>query len=285
MAVETVGMIGLGLLGAAIAERLLQSEFDVLGFDVDTNRLRMLADLEGRPAASAREVARGSKRLVLSLPDSNVVESVLTDLAAELRPGLIIVDTTTGEPERTAERGAELFQRDVHYLDATISGSSEQTRQGEVTVMVGGERGVSEACADLFTTFARSWYHIGPWGSGARMKLVVNLVLGLNRAVLAEGLAFARASGLDLTETLQVLRDSAAYSKVMDVKGRKMIEQDFVPQARLAQHLKDVRLILSEVGRVGAKTPISKLHHELLTKLELAGMGELDNSAVFKAFE
>src|SRR5262249_32213759 len=149
--------------------------------------------------------------------------------------------------------------------------------------LVGGEETVSEACADLFATFARAWYHIGPWGSGARMKLVVNLVLGLNRLVLAEGLAVARASGLDLEATLKVLRDGASYSKVMDTKGHKMIGRDFTPQARLAQHLKDVRLILGEAERVGARTPVSKLHHDLLTQLVEAGLGGLDNSAVIQA--
>jgi 3-hydroxyisobutyrate dehydrogenase-like beta-hydroxyacid dehydrogenase len=285
MAAETVGLIGLGLLGGAIAERLLLSGYEVLGYDVDLERQRELAKGGGRPATSAIEVAQHSERMILSLPGSNIVEAVLQELTAVLRSGLKILDTTTGEPERTARFGKDLFQQGVHYLDATISGSSEQVRKGDVIVMVGGERNIGDSCADIFESFARAWYHVGPWGSGARMKLVVNLVLGLNRAALAEGLAFARASGLDLSETLQVLRDGAAYSKAMDVKGRKMIERDFATQAKLSQHLKDVRLILAEARRVGAKAPMSALHHALLTQLENEGIGGLDNSAVFKAFD
>src|SRR5262249_26787594 len=160
----------------------------------------------------------------------------------EFPKGLQIVDTTTGDPERTAALGAALSHKGVHYLDATVSGSSEAVRKGEAVLMVGGEQRVSEACADLFSCLARSWYYLGPWGSGARMKLAVNLVLGLNRLALAEGLAFARAEGLDLPTTLHVLQDGAAYSRVMDAKGRKMIERNFTPQAKLSQHLKDVRL-------------------------------------------
>jgi 3-hydroxyisobutyrate dehydrogenase-like beta-hydroxyacid dehydrogenase len=178
-----------------------------------------------------------------------------------------------------------LAGRGVPYLDATVAGSSEQVRAGEAVVLLGGDRAAGAACVDLFACFAREWFHLGPWGSGARMKLVVNLVLGLHRAALAEGLAFARACGLDLPETLRVLRAGPARSQVMDTKGRKMIEGDFTPQARLSQHLKDVRLILAEAGRVGARVPLSLLHAELLGRLEAAGWGEEDNAAVFRAFQ
>jgi 3-hydroxyisobutyrate dehydrogenase-like beta-hydroxyacid dehydrogenase len=116
------------------------------------------------------------------------------------------------------------------------------------------------------------------------MKLVVNLVLGLNRAVLAEGLSLARACGLDLPETLRVLRAGAAYSRVMDSKGPKMIAGEFQPQARLSQHLKDVRLILAEAERAGALVPLSRLHRDLLEAVEAGGWGEEDNAAVIRAF-
>ena len=116
------------------------------------------------------------------------------------------------------------------------------------------------------------------------MKLVVNLVLGLNRAALAEGLALARWCDLDLGQCLRVLQAGAAYSRVMDTKGRKMIEQDFRPEARLSQHLKDVRLILALAEQVGARTPLSQLHRELLERAEAAGWGQDDNSAVIRLF-
>jgi 3-hydroxyisobutyrate dehydrogenase-like beta-hydroxyacid dehydrogenase len=284
MSAETIGLVGVGLLGTALAERFLGAGFAVLGFDVSPARCDCLAKLGGRPAASASEIARCCSRLVLSLPSTPIVESVLEELAPHMHAGMYLVDTTTGDPERTALLGAELGRRGTHYLDATISGSSEQVRAGESVVMVGGEPASSERCADLFACFAREWFHVGPWGSGARMKLVVNLVLGLNRAALAEGLSLARACGLDLPETLRALRAGAAYSQVMDTKGPKMIAGEFQPQARLSQHLKDVRLILAEAERVGALVPLSRLHRALLESVEAGGWGEEDNSAVIRAF-
>ncbi len=117
------------------------------------------------------------------------------------------------------------------------------------------------------------------------MKLVVNLVLGLNRAVLAEGLALARALELDWSTCLEVLRAGAAYSAVMDTKGEKMITGDFTPQARLSQHLKDVRLMLEAAQRTGIELPLSNVHRSLLERAAAAGLGDLDNSAVLRAFD
>jgi 3-hydroxyisobutyrate dehydrogenase-like beta-hydroxyacid dehydrogenase len=278
-------MVGLGLLGTALAERFLGAGYAVQGFDIDPARREEFTELGGSQATSAGEVARGCDRLVLSLPDTPVVERVLEGMAADLRAGQLIVDTTTGDPERTESLGAALAERGICYLDATIAGSSEQVRSGEVLVLVGGEPSASEACADLFRCFARRWHHLGPCGSGARMKLVINLVLGLNRAVLAEGLAFARACGLDLDHTLRILQASPAWSRVMDTKGRKMIERDFRPQARLSQHLKDVRLILAQAERIQGRVPLSTLHRGLLEEVERAGYGGDDNSAIIRAYD
>src|SRR5262249_50882321 len=115
-------------------------------------------------------------------------------------------------------------------------------------------------------------------------KLVVNLVLGLNRAVLAEGLSLAQACRIDPTRALEVLKATPAYSTVMDTKGTKMIARDFAPQARLAQHLKDVRLIRELARRHAASTPLSDVHEALLQFTVELGYGEADNSAVIEAF-
>jgi 3-hydroxyisobutyrate dehydrogenase-like beta-hydroxyacid dehydrogenase len=281
----TVGLIGLGLMGTALAERFLQSGFAVVGFDVASERRILLTSAGGTATASAAEVVAVCDRIVFSLPTSDIVASVTDQVASTLRPGVTIVDTTTGAPDSAARLGADLAARGVRYLDATVVGSSEQVRQRDVIVLVGGDRAAADACQDLFDCFAQKWFHLGPNGSGARMKLVVNLVLGLNRAVLAEGLTFARACGLDLAETLRVLQAGAAYSRCMDAKGSKMVEQSFFPpQAKLSQHLKDVRLILDEATREGLELPLSAIHRELLERAEAAGWGDADNAAILHAF-
>lgn len=279
-----VGLIGLGLMGSALSKRLLSASYEVVGFDVDEDRRRALEEVGGRPVSSVDRVFEGCERIILSLPTTEVVEDVLGESRQRPRESTTIVDTTTGTPAMVEELGRRLAERNVAYLDATISGSSAQVARGEVVVLAGGVRETFHECEDLFATFARRWFHIGGWGAGTRMKLVTNLVLGLQRAALAEGLGLARGMGLDGDLVLQVLADGPAYSKVVDTKGRKMVQREYSPQARLSQHLKDVLLILSEGEHHGVPLPFSSLHRGILQDLEARGLGDLDNSAVAEAF-
>lgn len=281
---QTVGVIGLGLMGGALAGRFLGGGLRVVGYDARDDARQRLAGLGGEPKASVREVFAAARLVVLSLPNSDVVADVVNQVR-DLLPGARIIDTSTGEPDATAELGWTLAGQGAEYLDATLTGSSREAAVGELVVTAGGETEVFRASESLFRLFAKRWFHVGPWGSGARTKLVVNLVLGLNRAVLAEGLAFAQRCGLDPAALLNVLRASAAYSRVMDTKGPKMLAGDFTPEAKLAQHLKDVRLILDAGRKAGANVPLSELHDRLLSELVERGLGECDNSCVIRAFD
>ena len=282
MTTSAVGVIGLGLMGGALAARLRAGGRRVVGFDLRPECRDKLAPDEAAP--SARAVFAAARVVVLSLPDSAAVAAVLAD-ATDLLAGAIVIDTTTGDPDASAAVGERLAAAGAEYLDATLTGSSREAAAGELVVTAGGRADAFCACEDLFRLFARRWFHVGPWGSGARAKLAVNLVLGLNRAALAEGLGFARRCGLDPAALLDVLRCGAAYSRVMDTKGAKMLAGDFTPEARLAQHLKDVRLVLAQGEQAGARLPLSTLHEQLLAELVTAGFGECDNSSVIRAFD
>jgi 3-hydroxyisobutyrate dehydrogenase-like beta-hydroxyacid dehydrogenase len=280
-----LGLIGLGLVGSALALRFTDAGFIVHGYDIDPAARLAFAQQGGEAHSTVRDVATQCRRIVLSLPTSGISGEVIAQLEPALQPGDTILDTTTGEPDTMAQLGQSLQQRGVAYLDATIAGSSAQVRTGNVIVLLGGDAIAGDASADVLRTFAKQTFHLGPCGSGARMKLVVNLVLGLNRAVLAEGLAFAKALGIDPASALNVLLASPAFSQVMQTKGPKMLARDFEPQARLSQHLKDVRLILAEAAKHGAKTPLSERHRALLETLEDAGFGNEDNAAILRAFD
>jgi 3-hydroxyisobutyrate dehydrogenase-like beta-hydroxyacid dehydrogenase len=270
-----IGLIGLGLMGSALAARLVAHGHPVVGFDVREER-RV-------GASSAAEVFAQCHLVFLSLPTHREVNAVLAESAGQLRHGQIIVDTTTGEPANSEALARSLAEQGVSYLDGTISGNSDQARAGDIVWMVGGDATALADCAPLLRQLGRELFHTGPTGSGARMKLVTNLALGLNRAALAESLAFAEAIGLDAAEALRVLRSSAAYSRVMDAKGEKMLKRDFAPQAMLSQHLKDIRLIRAEAARAGLELPLSAAHEVLLRRAEEMGLGGLDNSAVIEA--
>jgi 3-hydroxyisobutyrate dehydrogenase-like beta-hydroxyacid dehydrogenase len=277
-----VGVIGLGLMGAAITERLLAGGYSV----VVHNRTREKAEpLIERGAAWSDNPLETCDRVIISLYTTGVVESMLEKMHRFLRPGKILLDTTTGDPQRMATLGASLAQRGVTYLEVPVSGSSEQTRRHMSTALAAGPPEAFAACEDLLQCIAAKTFYVGEWGDGVRMKLVTNLVLGLNRAVLAEGLAFARAVGLSPSRALEVLINSPAYSRTMDAKGPKMVTGDFTPQAKLSQHIKDVQLILEEAARGAKYLPLSQLHLALLEQAEADGLGELDNSAIFNAID
>lgn len=280
-----VGLIGLGLLGSALAERLLAAGFEIVGYDLDAAKGESLRAAGGVAVDSAAGVAAASETIVLSLPDSQVVATVLESLQGELGASHRIIDTSTGDPHDAEALAASLAERSIAYLDATILGSSVQAREGQAVVMVGGDRGAVAASRDVLDCLGREVFHVGPAGAGSRMKLVVNLVLGLNRAALAEGLTLAKAQKLDLPTTLAILKSGAAYSAVMDAKGPKMLAGDFAPQARLSQHLKDVRLMLAAAERTATHLPLSEVHRLLLERAEAAGYGDADNSAIVRAFE
>lgn len=282
---DRVGVIGLGLLGSALAERLIAGGVEVLGFDIAQERRAEFTALGGESCLSALHVARNCRRLLLVLPDDRISRSVLGEAESALEPGTIILDATTGDADASAELGQALAERGIFYLDATVSGSSVQARRGEALFMVGGDRDAFERSQDLFRLLTHRAIHTGPCGSGTRTKLVTNLVLGLNRAALAEGLAFAESLGLDPEQTLDILKASVAYSRAMDAKGEKMVRRDFSVQARLSQHLKDVRLMLSAAKRSGQTLPLTETHRTLLESAEEQGLGELDNSSIFLAIE
>ena len=282
---ETIGLIGLGLVGTAIAEVLLARGFEVVGFDIDEARRTHLTTLGGHIATSPREVAEAASRVVLSLLDSNIVAEVVEGpdgLIQAKEPPHYIIDTTTGDPEETIDLAKRLARRDIRLLDATISGSSEQLRVRDALFMVGGDRAAFEQCADILDALSERVVYLGSSGSGSKAKLASNLILGLNRLALAEGLVFAERLGLDLERFLKLLTMSPAYSVAVDAKGEKMLRQDFAAQSRIRQHHKDVALILKYAQKAGQELPLAQVHLEILEQAIAAGEGDLDNAAVIR---
>ncbi len=279
---EPIGVIGLGLFGTALAERLLAGGYPTVVW----NRSREKADaLIADGAKWSENPLAECDAVVISLYTTEVVEEVLGQMKTGLRSGQILIDTTTGDPLQTTFLGSRLAEQGVRYLEAPVAASSEQTRRGEALALIAGDEAAFAACRDVIECLAPKTFYLGPWGAATKMKLINNLVLGLNRIALAEGLVFAKAIGMDPARALSVLQEGNAYSVVMDVKGQKMLDGDFTPQGKLSQHLKDVRLILEEANRAGIELPLSQTHRKLLLSAEEAGFGDQDNSAIIHAIE
>jgi 3-hydroxyisobutyrate dehydrogenase-like beta-hydroxyacid dehydrogenase len=285
---STIGIIGLGLVGSALAERLSAAGFPLVGYDVDTAKIGELKRFGVVPAASPAEVSSQARRLILSLPTSTEVRDVIEGIEGTegvletARTGDTIVDTTTAAPSDSVAIAAMLADRGIPFLDATILGSSAQVREADTIVMVGGDSSEVDAARELFDTFARKVFHMGPSGTGATTKLVANMVLGLHRAVLAEALVFGEKVGIAGDVLLEVLRNGSTYSSAMDIKGDKMLDRSYEPQGRLAQHLKDIDLALDLGRNSGAPIILTALHAQLLRSAVAQGFGGDDNSAIIE---
>ena len=266
----TIGLFGIGLLGSAIAGRLTAAGQRWIGYDPARSDL----------AASPESVLAQSSTLIFCLPDS----SHSARLFETIDGPRTIIDATTGDPAEMAGFAPMLAGRQIRYLDVTIGGSSAHLRAGEAILMAGAEPDDFAANRELLSKISTHLFHCGPPGSGARMKLVFNLVLGLNRAALAEGLAFAERCGMNAAQALSILTAGPAASRIMDRKGGKMVTREYAPEARLAQHHKDVRLILGEAAKHGARLPLSEAHEAILTAAENLGFADSDNSALIEAY-
>jgi 3-hydroxyisobutyrate dehydrogenase-like beta-hydroxyacid dehydrogenase len=285
-ALPPVAVVGLGLIGTSLAKRLIAAGFTVHGYDVDAARTANLEKLGGKPAASLRDAARASKVIVLSVFNTDQVEAVVEgkDDAPhlELTTGQAVVCTSTCDPDRVAALVARVAPRGIRFLEMPLSGNSDQIALGNGIGLVGGTRELMDELAPLLGALCKKYYFLGSAGAAGRGKLAVNLIGGLNRAVMAEGLSFAEAMGLELEAFLEVLKASAAYSRTMDNRGLKMIRSDYGPHAKLSQSRKDFALMQSMAERVGQELPLAGLYVELIESCLAHGEGDLDNSAVMK---
>ncbi len=281
--IKTIGFIGLGLMGSAMTKNLMAEGFAVRGYDINPDRMREFAARGGTPADSPADAARGADMVMTSLMTAEIVTEVVKGVRGALeamRPGTILIDTSTIHPDASAALAADLRARGFAMLDATMSGTSTQAQRRELVVLVGGDKAAFEACMPIFKAIGRSIYHLGPNGAGARTKLVVNMILGLNRLALAEGLTFGLKQGLDGAKLLEVLRDSAAYSRAMDLKGERMLQGRFDPEGKLSQHLKDVGLMLEVGHALGVPLLLTAVHRQVLVAGVAEGRGEQDNACV-----
>jgi len=279
-----IGIVGLGLLGTALAQRLVGAGYGVIGFDTDVGKQRAIERVGALGATSLVDAVRSCDVLFLAVFDTDQVEAVVEELLAVVGPvpGKTILCSSTCDPDRVAALAERVAPQRLHLLDTPVSGTSQQVRQGRGVALVGGDKDKLGEVAHILGAVFASFVHVGPAGSAGRAKLAVNLILGLNRLALAEGLVFAERLGLDPAQFLDIARQAASYSQVMDTKGPKMVRGDFAPEGRVRQTLKDVQLMLAHARKLGQDLPLARLNAEILDACVRNGEGDQDNSAVIR---
>jgi 3-hydroxyisobutyrate dehydrogenase-like beta-hydroxyacid dehydrogenase len=281
---QPVGIIGLGLMGTALSARLIDADMSVIGFDIDSARCDRLQTSGGVVATSVRELAGQCGIIVVAVYSGQQVEALFDELvrgADSAKP--IVVCTTTCAPDEIVRVAQRAENAGIPLLEAPISGTSAEVRDGTATALLAGEASVIDSANAVLNILCPRRRHVGSIGDASRTKLAINLILQTNRAALAEGIAFAEALGLDVPAFLAVLRESAAYSRVIDTKAEKMMTRDFRPQSHISQTLKDAELILEEAKRLGLVLPLTTVQIGLLrTAIALEGP-DSDSAAVIQA--
>ncbi len=280
-----IGIVGCGLMGSACARRLAAAGHAVIGYDIDPAKAAALSALGGRAAASLHELAASCRTIVLAVFNTEQAETACDALLAALpagAPALTAICVSTCDPDRIAALAARLPAQRLRFVEMPVSGTSEQTARGDALGLVGGDPAAADAVKDVLDAICPRRHHLGDAGNGGRAKLAINLILGINRAALAEGLVFAERMGLPLTPFLAVAKDSAAYSQIMDIKGDKMIAGDFTPHGKIAQTLKDFSLMLEVAGKLQQQLPLASTYTDIVNGCMRQGEAELDNAAVIR---
>ena len=283
---QPVGVIGLGLMGSAIAVRLSEAGRAVLGYDIDQARREALVALAPGAVVPVAELVRRCPTVVIAVYDAGQVRTALSELAehATDNPPLAI-SCTTCAPGEITDIASLAGRLRIPLVEAPISGTSAELRAGTATALIGGAPEAIAAASDVLNLLCPEHVQAGRAGNAARMKLAINLILQSNRAALAEGMVFAERLGLDTEIFLDAARRSAAGSKVMDSKGEKMRLREFTAQSHISQTLKDAELILREAKVRDLPLPMTSAQVTLLRVAIVKQGPDADSSAVIAAFD
>jgi 3-hydroxyisobutyrate dehydrogenase-like beta-hydroxyacid dehydrogenase len=285
---QTVGIVGLGLVGMALAKRLIKLGFAVHGFDISSA-------LKEPALANAivwhdglGTVVEKCEAVVLAVLDDEALKSCAKLIGSENKRSnrleLVVSCVTAGQPA-TLQASSLVNAKKIAFADLPLLGSSQQIERGEAIGLLGAEANTFERWQSLLMAISPNLRHVGDIGLGVAAKLACNLILGLNRSALAEGMALAQGFGIKPEKFLTLLQDSPAYSKAVDVAGPRMATRDFEPVSRIAQHRKDVRLILQASQDLGIKSYLGAAQAALLDEAIEQGLGHLDNVAVIAAYD
>ncbi len=228
--IQKIGVIGLGLMGSAISENLLNANFPVIGFDILPEKTKAFKRKNGTPAHSCREVADFSDVVITSLPSESSLKKVVTGnhgLIESKKSDLIVIETSTLSLETKQEAKKSLGSVGIILLDCPLSGTAAQAVKKDIAVYASGDVRACETCAPVFEGFARSHHYIGEFGKGSKMKFIANLLVAIHNVSAAEAIVFGIKAGLDPQMIYDVIRDGAGSSRMFEVRGPLMVSEKY----------------------------------------------------------
>jgi len=284
---DVVGVIGLGAMGAPMARNLVAAGHPVVVHSRSPGPVEALVAAGARAASSPRELARAAEVIVAMLPDEATTAAILEGedgLLAGARAGQLLVDMGTASPAWARTLAARGGEHGVAVLDAPVSGGDVGAQDGSLSIMVGGDADAVERARPVFEAMGRA-VHVGPHGAGQTVKACNQVVVAGTIAVVSEALVLARGSGVDPGAVLEVLSGGLAASRVIEVKGRKLLEHDFEPGGKAGYQRRDLRLALAAAQEAGVTLPVTAVVDQLFGALVAAGGGDRDHSALLTVLE
>jgi 3-hydroxyisobutyrate dehydrogenase len=283
-----IGFIGLGIMGQGMSHNLLKAGFDLTVWNRTADRMEPLTAAGASAAHSPADLAKSCDIIIVCVSDTPDVEAVILGeegLIHEAKPGTLVIDCSTISPQATRQMADQLAPKEVHLLDAPISGGSEGAANGTLSIMVGGAADQFERALPILQAMGQTITHVGPTGAGQTVKLVNQILVVGTMLAVGEALLFAEAGGLDLEKTLAAVSQGAAGSWMLSNRGPQVIERDWQPGFTIDLQQKDLRLVLEAADQMGVPLVGTGLVFQLYRTLQQQGLGSEGNHALVKALE
>lgn len=282
-----IALIGTGLMGAPMAQRLLEAGHTVRVYNRTRAKAEPLAALGAQVTTSPNECVEGADIVITMLTDGNAVGELLFSqgVLENLSPGTVFVDMSSIAPKEAREHSKRLEEASISYVDAPVSGGTKGAQDGTLAIMAGGDKSVIERLKGVFQPMGRVNF-VGPVGAGQVAKLANQAIVAITIGAVAEALAFAQAAGADPAAVRSALRGGFAESRILELHGERMLNRDFVPGGESEKQLKDLANIIDTASDATFKAPLSEMMKDRFTTLvrDMDG-GRLDHSAILLELE
>jgi 2-hydroxy-3-oxopropionate reductase len=283
-----IGFIGLGIMGKHMSAHLLNAGYELVAYDIVDEALDRLIALGAERGASCKDVAARSDVIISMVPDSPDVEKVALGedgITEAARAGHIYIDMSTIAPQVAIEVARELGKRGVRCLDAPVSGGEVGAQNGTLSIMVGGPEDLFNEVLPILEVMGKTITLCGANGAGQTVKACNQVQVALNFVGMAEALVLGTKAGVDPAIVIKVLSGGYAQTRVMDVRGPKVIKGRFEPGFKSKFHYKDLNIIMETAKELHVPLPATAIAHELFSALLAAERGDLDHSAVVTILE
>jgi 3-hydroxyisobutyrate dehydrogenase len=285
---ETIGFIGLGIMGRGMTHNLLKAGFDVVVWNRTASRMEEFVAAGARAASDPADLAQHCAIIITCVSDTPDVEAVILGergVIQTVKSGALVIDMSTISPQATRDIAAKLEEKGVHMLDAPISGGSEGAASGTLSIMIGGEAQQVERAMPCFQAMGKTITHVGEQGAGQMVKLANQILCVVNMLAASEALLLVSAGGVDLQKALDAVTQGAAGSWMLANRGPQVIRDDWRPGFTIDLQQKDLRLAMEAADQFGVPVIGTSLVFNLYRTLQQRGMGQEGNHALIKALE